>query len=148
MRSDGSTVTRRIVPADSAGVWWAVPGEVSVPAARRVFLKALAVAPLAPQAAAPVPAPAASALPTPALPTPATGTEAVAEALAEVAQREAGGRLDAAALASVKKQIAHSLESAARLRSALRLRNADEPVTVFDPRLPQPSPAGPGGRRR
>ena len=113
-----------------------------MPAARRVFLKALAVAPLAPQAVAPVVTPVAA---PPASTAPATGTDAVAEALAEAAQREAGGRLDAAELARVRRQIARSLDSAARLRSALPLRNADEPVTLFDPRPPEV--VAPGRRR-
>ncbi len=49
-------------------------------------------------------------------------------------RREHGAHLDAAAVEAVKKEIASSLESAARMRSALRLGNADEPVTSFSAR--------------
>jgi len=106
---------------------------------RRSFLKALALTPLAPAAVAASPAPpavpaqaAAPAAP-PAAP-PATGLAAVAEALAEAGRREHGAHLDAASLEAVKKEIARSLESAARMRAAMALRNADEPVTLFSAR--------------
>ena len=107
---------------------------------RRSFLKALALTPLAPAAlaaAAVPPAPAAPAgapaPPSPPAPPP-TGTDAVAEALAEAVRREHGAHLDAAAVEAVKKEIASSLEGAARMRSALRLGNTDEPVTSFSAR--------------
>jgi hypothetical protein len=104
---------------------------------RRSFLKALALTPLAPAvlaggAPAQNPAPAAPVASPPA-PAP-SGTEAVAEALAEAVRREHGADLDAAALEAVRKEIARSLESARRMRSALRLGNADEPVTSFSAR--------------
>jgi hypothetical protein len=107
--------------------------------ARRSFLKALALAPLAPEAvAAPQkppaptsPAPAAGPLP----PAPATGPDAVAEALTEAVRREHGAHLDAAGLAAVKKEIARSLESAAKMRAALPLENGDQPVTFFSARV-------------
>jgi len=108
--------------------------------ARRSFLKALALTPLAPAALAAAPAalaqPPAAAAPVPAAPVaPApTGTDAVAEALAEAVRREHGAHLDAADIEAVKKEIARTLESAQRMRSALRLGNADEPVTFFSAR--------------
>ena len=110
---------------------------------RRSFLKALALTPLAPAALAgaaapPAPSAPAGALAPPPAPSaaapPPTGTEAVAEALAEAVRREHGVHLDAGALEAVKKQIASSLESAARMRSALRLGNADAPITSFSAR--------------
>jgi hypothetical protein len=111
---------------------------------RRGFLKSLALAPLAPAALAPQAAPAPAPAPPPtAAPAPPTGD--VAEALAEAVKREFGAHLDAAELVAVKKELARSLESAARLRQAARLGNADEPVSRFEAR----PPAAPekGGRR-
>jgi len=103
--------------------------------ARRGFLKSLALAPLAPAAlgpqATPAPAP-----PPAAAPAPATGHEAVAEALAEAVKREFGAHLDGAELDAVKKELTRNLESAARLRQAARLGNADEPVSRFEARPP------------
>jgi hypothetical protein len=102
---------------------------------RRSFLRALALTPLAPAvlaggAPAQAPAPPVPAPPAP----PPSGTDAVAEALSEAVRREHGADLDAAALEAVRKEIARSLESARRMRSALRLGNADEPVTSFSAR--------------
>lgn len=114
--------------------------------ARRGFLKSLALAPLAPAALGPQAAPApAPAPPPPATPAPPTGHEAVAEALAEAVKREFGAHLDGAELDAVKKELTRNLESAARLRQAARLGNADEPVSRFEAR----PPAAPekGGRR-
>jgi hypothetical protein len=91
-----------------------------VAAGRRGFLKAVAIAPLTPVALAGAEVPPA-----------ASGDNAVAEALAEAVRREHGAQLDADGLARVRKEIASSLESAARLRAAARLGNADEPVTLF-----------------
>lgn len=108
-----------------------------MPADRRVFLQALALAPLAPQALAP----AAARVPLPA-PAPAA-SETVADALTEAARREFGAHLDPGELAAVRVEIARSLEGAARLRAAARLRNADEPVCLFDARPPRA-----GGRER
>ena len=96
-------------------------------AARRGFLKAVAFAPLVPGALAPAPAAAGAA----AAPAADPGAGGVAEALAEAVRREHGAHLDADALARVKKEIAAGLESAARLRRAVALGNADEPVTLF-----------------
>ena len=112
-----------------------------MPADRRLFLKALAIAPLAPRALAPAPASA---------PLPATApavTETVADALAEAARREFGAHLDPGELAAVRLEIARSLEGAARLRAAARLRNGDEPVCLFDPRPPQAEGRARRGRR-
>jgi len=85
-----------------------------VPDARRSFLKALAAAPLAPAALAA-----------------ASSAEGVAEALAEAVRREHGQHLDAAGLEAVRKQIARSLENAARMRRALPLANGDQPIPFF-----------------
>lgn len=109
---------------------------------RRGFLKSLAAVPLAPAAIAPQAVPAPAPAPPPA---PPTGHEAVAEALAEAVKREFGSHLDAAELDAVKKELARNLESAARLRQAARLGNADEPVSRFEARPPA-SPEK-GGRR-
>ena len=113
---------------------------------RRGFLKSLAAVPLAPAAIGPQAAPAPAPAPPPAAaPAPPTGHEAVAEALAEAVKREFGARLDAAELVAVKKELARNLESAARLRQAARLGNADEPVNRFEAR--PPAAAERGGRR-
>jgi hypothetical protein len=58
----------------------------------------------------------------------------VADALAEAVRREHAAHLDAASVEAVKKEIALSLERAARMRAALRLGNADGPVTSFSAR--------------
>jgi hypothetical protein len=58
----------------------------------------------------------------------------VAEALTEAVRREHGAHLDPASLEAVRKEITRSLESAARMRSALRLGNGDEPATLFTAR--------------
>ena len=60
----------------------------------------------------------------------------MAEALTEAVRREFGAHLDAAELDAVKKELARNLESAARLRQAARLVNADEPVSRFEARPP------------
>ena len=60
-------------------------------------------------------------------------------------RREFGPHLDAAELDAVKREIARNLESAARLRHAARLANADEPVTLLRGR---PSAAAVKGSRR
>ena len=114
--------------------------------ARRGFLKSLALAPLAPAALSPqaVPAPA-PAPPPAAAPIPPTGHTAVAEALTEAVKREFGAHLDTAELDAVKKELTRNLESAARLRQAAKLVNADEPASRFEARPPA-SPEK-GGRR-
>jgi hypothetical protein len=114
-------------------------------AARRGFLKAVAIAPLTPAALVAAQAPAAGpAAGGPAVvPPPASRSDEIAEALTEVVRREHGARLDAGALARIRKRIARRLDGAERLRRAARLGNADEPVTAFDA-LP---PAAPEQRR-
>jgi len=99
---------------------------------RRSFLKSLAAAPLLPRAlvapqgaAAPSPA---AVLPSPS-PSPAPGP--VAEALAQVVQHRYGAQLEAGELDEIKKAIEESLQGADRLKKALKLTNADEPVTLF-----------------
>ena len=100
-----------------------------MPDARRSFLKALAAAPLAPAAlAAEPPSPPPAAAPPAAA---ASSAEGVAEALAEAVRREHGEHLDAAGLEAVRKQIARSLENAARMRRALPLANGDQPIPFF-----------------
>jgi len=94
--------------------------------ARRGFLKSLALVPLAPVALAPQAGPA----------PPPAGDAAVAEALTEAVRREFGPHLDAAELDTVKKELTRNLESAARLRQAAKLGNADEPVSRFEARPP------------
>ena len=69
----------------------------------------------------------------------------MAEALAQAVKREFGAHLDAAGLEAVKKDLTRNLESAARLRQAARLGNADEPVCRFEAR--PPLAPEPGGRR-
>ena len=100
-----------------------------MPDARRSFLKARAAAPLAPAALAAEPpsTPPAAAPPAAA----ASSAEGVAEALAEAVRREHGEHLDAAGLEAVRKQIARSLENAARMRRALPLANGDQPIPFF-----------------
>jgi hypothetical protein len=95
---------------------------------RRAFLGALAAAPIVP--AALVPQAAAPSAP------PVSGNEAVAEALVEAVRREFGAQLDAGDLEAVGKELARSLDAASRLRKAARLRNGDDPVTLFAARPP------------
>jgi hypothetical protein len=109
--------------------------------ARRGFLKSLAVAPLAPAELAHQTMPAAAPPPAAA----PAGPEAVAEALTEAVKRQFGSQLDADGLAVVHKLIEEGLRSAARLRAASRLGNADMPVNLFAARPPEAP--GKGGRR-
>ncbi len=59
-------------------------------------------------------------------------------------RREFGRHLDAAELDAVKAELTRNLEAATRLRQAVKLANADEPVTRFEAR-PSAAP-GKGGR--
>lgn len=118
--------------------------EVPLARARRVFLKAVAIAPLTPGAL--LASPAGQPAPPTAAPAPAPGASGVADALAEAVRLEHGAQLDAEGLARVRKEIASSLDAAARLRRAARLTNADEPATLFAATPPQA--AGPGEGRR
>ena len=101
-----------------------------MPPVRRDFLKSVALVPLAPAALAPQ-------APPPVAPATPAGTEAVAEALAEAVKRQFGGHLDAGEIETVKKELTRNLESAGRLRRAARLRNADDPVGLFEARPPR-----------
>ena len=110
-------------------------------APRRRFLKSLAAAPLLPAAVAEAqtpPAPSASPVPSP-----SPDADPVAGALTEVVRLRYGSHFEGTDdLAAVREEIARNLQGAARLRS-LGLRNADEPVTVFSPRVPGPrKPSG------
>ena len=120
---------------------------------RRQFLKALAAAPLAPSAllaaqATPAAPPAAPA------PTPSPGDTPpgpAAQALGQVVrQRYESHQLEAADLAEIDKGIESNLQAADRLKAAIRLGNADEPVTLFEARprtvRPRPRPAAPRPR--
>jgi len=109
--------------------------------ARRGFLKSLAVVPLAPAALTQKPLPAAAPPPAAA----PAGPEAVAEALTEAVKRQFGDQLGADGLAVVREQIEEGLRSAARLRAASRLGNAEMPVNLFTARPPETP--GKGGRR-
>lgn len=108
-----------------------------MPTLRRSFLKSIASVPLAPGAAAalaqtptPTPSPAPSASPSPAPPGP------VAEALTRVVEHRYGSQLEAADLKEIAKSIDESLQGAERLRKAMKLTNADEPVSTFRARPP------------
>jgi hypothetical protein len=108
-----------------------------MPTPRRGFLKSLAVVPLLPGAAAaqtptpaPGPAPSPTTSPSPAPPGP------VAEALTRVVEHRYGPQLEAADLKEIAKGIDDSLQGAERLRKAMKLTNADEPVGTFRARPP------------
>ena len=111
---------------------------------RRSFLKSLAAAPLLPRAlvapqGVPAPVPAAV-LPSPS-PSPSPVPGPVAEALAQVVQHRYGSHLEAGEMDEIKKAIEDSLQGADRLKKALKLTNADEPVTLFQaipPAAPKP----------
>ena len=107
---------------------------------RRSFLKSLAAAPLLPRALVAqqaVPSPAAP-LPSPS-PSPSPVPGPVAEALAQVVQQRYGSQLEAGDLEEIKKGIEENLQAADRLKKALKLTNADEPVNLF--RAVPPAPA-------
>lgn len=103
-----------------------------MPTPRRGFLKSLAALPLLPgvataqtPAAAPTPVPSPSASPSPAPPGP------VAEALTRVVEHRYGSQLEPVDLKEIAKGIDESLQGAERLRKAMKLTNADEPVNTF-----------------
>jgi hypothetical protein len=109
---------------------------------RRSFLKALAAAPLLPRAlvtpqGAPAPSPAAALPPPSPSPSPVPGP--VAEALGQVVQQRYGSQLEAADLEEIKKGIEDNLQAADRLKKALKLTNADEPVNLFQAAPPAPA---------
>lgn len=98
-----------------------------MPARRRRFLQSLSAAPLLPAVLAEAQAAA-----------PETGPEAaLARHLAEVVRARYGGQLEAADLDEVARLIGESLDGAEKLR-AVKLSNADEPVTLFSARRPEP----------
>ena len=114
---------------------------------RRSFLKSLAATPLLPGAlvspqAAPSPSaspsPAAAPLPSPS-PSPSPAPGPVAEALGQVVQQRYGSQLEAADLAEIRKGIEDNLQAADRLKKALKLTNADEPVSLFQAVPPAPA---------
>lgn len=90
---------------------------------RRGFLQSLLATPFLPE---PLAAAQASS-PSPPAPDP------VADALAAVVESRYGAQLDAAELDTVRGEIKKSLEASERLR-AVKLGNADEPVTSFSVR--------------
>jgi len=125
---------------------------------RRRFIKSLASAPLlpvafaAPQRPAPLPPASTPATPPPpptAAPSP-TGTPPgpAAQALGEVVRIRYGPQLEEADLSEVKKAIDSNLQAAERLRSRMKLVNADQPVAVFHARLAAPPPPPAPVRRR
>ncbi len=104
---------------------------------RRGFLKSLAAVPLAPGAAAALaqtPTPSASPSPVPS-PSPSPPGP-VAEALTRVVEQRYGSQLEPADLREIAKSIDESLQGAERLRKAMKLTNADEPVSTFRARPP------------
>jgi hypothetical protein len=108
-----------------------------MPTPRRGFLKSLAAVPLAPGAAAALaqtPSPPASPSPVPS-PSPSPPGP-VAEALTRVVEQRYGSQLEPADLRAIAKSIDESLQGAERLRKAMKLTNADEPVSTFRARPP------------
>ncbi len=105
---------------------------------RRRFLSAVVAAPLLPAAfmQTPIPAPSPSPSPSPASPE-AVARDAVAEALTEAARRHFGDRFPAEQAQDVRESIVENLRAAERLR-ALKLGNADEPISVFEATLHSP----------
>ncbi len=104
---------------------------------RRRFLHGLVAVPLLPVLGPALP------VGTPTLPTPAaTATprahDATARLLAQVIEARHGAQLESGDLEVIAKGIGDALEGAHKLR-ALRLGNADEPVTVFRARPPRGS---------
>lgn len=119
---------------------------MTLPKKRRTFLKAIAGAPLLPAAFVPA---ASAQVPTPApSPSPAAAPAPLAKALAEGARHRFGAHLGPGDLEEIEKAIDGNLRAAERLR-ALKLENADEPVTVFEarPRRRRGAPDARGPRR-
>ena len=119
---------------------------MTLPKKRRAFLKAMAGAPLLPAALVPAagaqtPAPAPS-------PSPSDAPAPLAKALAEGARHRFGAHLGPGDLEEIEKAIDGNLKAAERLR-ALKLENADEPVTAFEarPRRRRGAPDARGPRR-
>jgi len=113
---------------------------------RRRFLRSLAVAPLLPTAFSQAPTPPS---PSPPIPSPSPSPPGpVAQALGEVVRIRYGSQLEEADLAEVRKGIEENLQAADRLRKAVKLGNADEPVNLFRPRVAPPPPPAIVRRRR
>jgi hypothetical protein len=131
------------------------------PGNRRRFLRGVLVAPLVPGALAEAQAPpAAAASPAPLAtppPSPSASPEAkpdpLADALMEVARARFGAHVENdEEWARIRRDVAANLRNAERFR-ALKLTNADEPVTAFSARvpgreLPAAASRGPAPRRR
>lgn len=98
---------------------------------RRQFLESLSAAPLLPAALVGAQSPS----PEPGSPA------ALARHLAEVVRARHGGQLGPGDLDEVARLIGESLEGAEKLK-AVQLTNADEPVTLFSARQPQPCAPG------
>jgi len=98
---------------------------------RRRFLASLSAAPLLPAALVQ----SQSSSPEPGSPA------ALARHLAEVVRSRHGGQLGPGDLDDVTRLIGESLEGAEKLK-AVKLTNADEPVTLFSARRPQPCAPG------
>lgn len=125
-------------------------------AGRRRFLASLAATPLLPSTLTqtlPAPSPP-SAPPSPPAPSPSPSPDPVADALAEASRQRYGAHFAPGDFEEVKTAISGNLQAAARLQKALKLTNADEPVTLFEARPPTPRPgtapkaAPPTGRPR
>jgi hypothetical protein len=87
--------------------------------------------------------------PTPTIPSPSPSPPGpVAQALGEVVRIRYGSQLEEADYAEVRKGIEDNLQAADRLRKAVKLGNADEPVNLFRPRVAPPPPVAIGRRRR
>jgi hypothetical protein len=95
---------------------------------RRGFLGSLLATPLLPAAIA---APQAAPAPPQPPPTPSPSPSPSAQALAEVVRQRWGAQLTPEDLDEVRRTIDGNLKAAERLR-AVKLGNADEPVTRFD----------------
>lgn len=104
---------------------------------RRGFLKTLVAVPLVPAAAAVAQTPAVTPTPSPAPSPSPTAPGPVAEALTSVVEQRYGAQLDADALREIAKGIDDAQQAAERLRKAMKLTNADEPVTLFGARPPR-----------
>ncbi|MET0556985.1 MAG: hypothetical protein ABW221_28350 [Vicinamibacteria bacterium] len=104
---------------------------------RRGFLKTLVAVPLVPAASAVAQTPSIAPTPSP-IPSPSPAAPGpVAEALTRVVEQRYGAQLDADALREIAKGIDDAQGAAERLRKAMKLTNADEPVTLFGARPPR-----------
>lgn len=119
---------------------------------RRRFLKALAIAPLAPAALVSAEGPPATPSPTPAPPVPSpspspAAPSAAARALADVVRaRYAAHGFTEEEMAEIERGIDGNLRAGERLKR-LGLKNGDEPVTTFAARPPRPRSQAAAPRR-